>query len=137
MSYPRLPDWSLRLEGLIAAREAAPFAWGENDCATFACDCVREITGRDPADGLRDHRTEDEGAATLKANGGIRALADARLGVRIPPASAAPGDVGLVRAPGGRALVVCVGSQFVGPSRGGLARYPLDAVSTAWRAERA
>lgn len=137
MSALRLPSWQLRLERIVAERELLPFAWGTNDCATFACDAILAVVGYDAAAGLRSHRTKESAAETLRAAGGIRKLADDKLGRRVAPAAAAPGDIGMVRTPGGRALVVCVGSQWVGPSPQGLARYPLDTVKLAWRAERA
>ena len=46
-SHPRLPDWQPRLQALIQARLAAPFAWGEHDCCLFVCDAVQAITGQD------------------------------------------------------------------------------------------
>ena len=34
----RLPNWTHRLSALMLARAQVPFAWGSNDCASFAAD---------------------------------------------------------------------------------------------------
>lgn len=130
----RLPDWQSRLDAVFAQRARQPFAWGPNDCATFACDCVLAETGHDPADGLRAHRTAAEASAVLKAHGGLRKLADARLGAAIAPALAQVGDVGLASIGGRLSLVVCGGERWHGPSETGLASIPADAIRRAWRA---
>lgn len=135
MTEPRLRDWQSRLEALIAERDHAPFAWGTNDCCTFACDVILAMTGKDPAAGLRDHRTASDAALTLSAHGGVLELADARLGERIRPALAQVGDVGLVDSPEGPALAVLGGTQWLGPRGAGLARLPFDAARIAWRGE--
>lgn len=134
MTAARLPDWQSRLAELIAARRAAPFAWGKNDCCTFACDCVRAMTGHDPARGLRGHRTAKDAAAALRDNGGLRALANARLGAAIAPAEAQVGDIGLATVEGRPALVVCGGSAWTGPGKEGLVSVPMSSVMRAWRA---
>jgi hypothetical protein len=135
MTVARLNDWQSRLGALLAERRAEPFAWGTNDCCTFACDCVRAISGHDPAEGLRAHRTAQEATNVLQGIGGVQGAADARLGPRIAPALAQVGDVGLGELEGRDTLLVCVGDAWVGPGGAGTVRLPFEAVeATAWRA---
>lgn len=129
----RARDWQDRLDALIRARAAAPFAWGVNDCCTFACDAVVAITGNDPATGLRDHRTAAEAAAVLKAHGSVAALADARLGPPIHPGLAQVGDVGLGALDGRDTLLLCGGSTWHAPGPAGLVAVHADAITRAWR----
>lgn len=44
----RVEGWERRLMALIEERRRAPFAWGTNDCISFASDAVMAITGIDP-----------------------------------------------------------------------------------------
>ena len=131
----RLNDWQSRLGALLAERRDAPFAWGENDCCTFACDCVLAISGHDPAEGFRAHRTAEEATKVLRALGGVQGAADALLGPRIAPALAQVGDIGLGDLEGRATLLVCVGDAWVGPGGAGSVRLPFEVVAdTAWRA---
>ena len=110
-----------------------PFAWGENDCCTFACDAVQAMTGQDPAHGLRSHRTALEAAEVLRDGGGVAGLAEARLGAEIPPRLAAVGDIGLAQLDGRDTLLVCGGTMWVGPGADGLVNVPGSAIVRAWR----
>ncbi len=74
----RLPDWPERLCQLIEERRHMKFSWGSNDCALFAADGVRVITGVDLAASYRGQYATDFGAARiLEEAGGLRALAAA------------------------------------------------------------
>jgi Domain of unknown function (DUF6950) len=131
----RYNDWQSRLGAVLGERMAKPFAWGENDCCTFACDCVLALSGHDPAAGLRGHRTARDATETLQGIGGVQGAADARLGPRIAPLLAQVGDIGLGVLEGRETLLVCVGDAWVGPAKDGMARLPFDSVpDTAWRA---
>ena len=131
----RLPDWQERLDALISARRDQPFAWGENDCCTFAASAVEAVTGHDLADGLRGHRSVQEAAEVLRKHGGVVGLATARLGPAIAPALAQVGDVGMATLNGRDTLVICAGSGWVGPGSAGLVFVEHAAASHAWRAE--
>ena len=133
----RLPDWPLRLEAFVAARQQQPFAWGAQDCATFAADCVQAITGVDVAPPhLRQHRHARAALRSMRAHGGLRAIAQAALGTPIPPILAGVGDVLLTR-PGAQAhhpmLAVCNGASAIAPGPFGLVSLSLAQVSHAWR----
>lgn len=92
----RLPDWRLRFDALIAERLRAPFAWGTNDCALFAADNVRALTGFDPAFGLRAHRSARQAARTLRRRGDLATLVDLHVGPSCAPGLAVQGDVVMV-----------------------------------------
>jgi hypothetical protein len=131
----RLRDWQSRLSALLAERRHAPFAWGANDCWTFAADCVVAISGHDPAKGLRSHQTAVGASKSLAPIGSLPDLADARLGARIAPALAQAGDIGLAMLEKHPTYLVCVGDAWVGPGEDGLLRLPRDTpVYLAWRA---
>ena len=46
-SLVRLDDWPERLEAVLKAAIAAPFAWGQNDCCLFVGRAAEALTGRD------------------------------------------------------------------------------------------
>jgi hypothetical protein len=134
VSGARLSDWQSRLGALFFDRAKTPFTWGANDCASFACDCVLAQTGHDPAEHLRGYADAASAAHVLKDGGGLRRLADKRLGAKIPPALAQVGDVGLTAIGGRPSLVVCGGERWYGPSDAGLVSIPAADVRAAWRA---
>jgi hypothetical protein len=69
------------LDHLVARRAATPFAWGVHDCAMWAFDAVRAVTGRDPAPDLRGaYATARQAMRLLQRMGGLQGLATARLG---------------------------------------------------------
>ena len=136
MSLQRLPDWSVRLQAVVVQRLMRAFGWGVHDCALYAADCVQACTGTDPAADLRGRYSTERGAARLirraVGEGGLAALAAARLGAEIAPALAIRGDVGVAdRGDGRLALVVCNGPVWQGPGPDGIviAQQPLR----AWR----
>lgn len=132
----RREDWPDRFEAFLEARRFTPFAWGSNDCATFAADWVREATDADPIAELRGKwKTEAGAARTIARLGGLREAVSARL-AEIPPAQAQRGDVGLVLTEicaGAPALVVFGIDAAFGPGPRGLTMVDRAAVLTAWR----
>jgi hypothetical protein len=70
----RIEGWELKLDDFIKSRQNVKFEWGIHDCALFACDAIREITGTDPAYYFRGkYKTKDEAYLLLKefARGGL------------------------------------------------------------------
>ncbi len=53
MRLTRFPDWESLLDAFFRSRLNAPFQPGLNDCALFACDAIKAITGVDLAMSLR------------------------------------------------------------------------------------
>lgn len=127
----RHPDWPERLEQFLRAREATPFSWGENDCATFAADCAAAITGADPFADLRRWRSAPSAWRALQSNGGLIGALRARLR-ETPIGMARRGDIGLIQTPRRHACVVVLGGAVVGPGRDGLMALPRAALIAAF-----
>lgn len=128
----RLERWPMLLDEYVASRTRAPFAWGTNDCATFAFDWIETCTGERLLD--VGHDDAASAARAIAAEGGLEAGLVARLG---PPLDnvlqAQRGDVGLVDIEGRQSIVVVIGDLAVGPSADGLAAVPFSALTHAWR----
>lgn len=132
----RKHDWQLCLETFLRERRAMPFAWGTNDCAIFAADCVLAMTGTDVAlPELRKHRTELQAARALKKHGGLAGIATAALGDALPAAMAGIGDVVLSKAGERDMLAICNGTTCLAPGPNGLAHLDMATVSMCWRVD--
>lgn len=130
----RLPDWQLRLECFIQQRWHQPFAWGRQDCALLAADCVQALTGVDLAPpALRAHCNARQALRLLQQHGGLAQLAHAALGPACPVAQASVGDLLLTRSQGRPMLAICNGSSALAPGALGLVSLGLQDVSHAWR----
>lgn len=130
----RLPDWRLHFDALISARMHQPFAWGVNDCALFAADAVKAITGVDLAAGLRGHCTARQALRTIRRNGDLFGIACRALGAASGVHNAREGDVLLVGMGKRTALGVMLdGGMLVGPGATGLCSAPLTDALCAWR----
>lgn len=123
---------------LVQARGRVPFAWGATDCAMWALDVARALTGRDHAADIRGaYACAGTALAQLRRVGGLRALAG-----RVGPEVQAPadGDVALLRRGccGGEgqeigALGVVWRGMVVGQSDKGLGYLSLGAAAAFWR----
>lgn len=130
----RRQDWPERLaEVLDAARDGR---WDSEDaypCGYFAADCVRAMTGEDPAPGREPSVTQ---AYLRMRRDGYETLRDAVAAVlqEIPLAQAARGDIVVAVVGDQQALGVCVGEQcaFVAQG-GGLAFRPTLGQAAAFR----
>lgn len=127
----KLHDWQIRLEAFLRDRRALPFAWGSNDCCTFAADCVQVITGSDCAATLRGHTTAKQAYRSLQRNGGVIGIATAALGKPISAAFAQIGDVVLSKAGKRDMLAICNGVTALAPSATGLVSVPF--CELCWR----
>lgn len=144
MMMQRAHDWPTRLLNHVEQARRTPFAWGASDCCLFACDCVRAMTGVDPAAWFRGrYKTRGGAMRALKAYGGGGLEAAARriaieLGApQLPPSLAQRGDVVLLSVPDcppeNLALGVCLGGHHVAQGPGGIAVVPLAYALRAWR----
>ena len=125
--------WRGRFDALVSARMHTPFAWGEHDCCLWAADCVRTITGTDPAADVRGtYQTALEAARVLQATGGLAACGQ-RAGAPIAPLCARVGDVGIVNDGQRDALAVCSGDVWLVVTATGLGALPISAAWAAWR----
>lgn len=130
----RYHDWQIRFAAFVATRQAMPFAWGSNDCCTFAADCVLAITGADVATSeQRSQKTALEAARLLEELGGVEGAAGAAMGIPISPMMAQVGDVVLVDADGRDMLAVCNGSTCMAPGPDGLVHIGMASARKCWR----
>lgn len=127
----RVTDWEARLYAFMDARRVMPFAWAQNDCATFAADAVEAITGERLAIPQAD--TPEAYARLLRDQGSLRSMAEALLGDAIAPAYAQRGDVVLLVLDDRETLGVCVGADIAGPGANGLVLVPMAHAVAAWR----
>jgi hypothetical protein len=115
----RASNWPTLLAEFIEERRAMPFAWGKNDCATFAADWVLKASGCDLAAPFRGRYHTPLGAMRmLKPAGGVIGIAGGNGQLReIEPQRAGRGDILARMTPTGPALGICLGNvaAFVGP----------------------
>lgn len=118
----------------VESRRHLPYAWGTNDCVTFAADAILEITGEDPLGDLRGTWTnEEEAMAVLAVAGGLRAAADARFR-RVDKNFAQRGDLCLVKdGAGNPSLAIAVGGgHCAAPGSEELLLVSMNEVRLAW-----
>jgi hypothetical protein len=131
----RKENWPDLLLAEIERHGALPFEYGKSDCITFACDCVKAMTGEDIMSGQRGYKTFEDGMKRLRRIGAkdIGEAFASKLD-EIPVALAGRGDVGVVEGNELTVGVVIVGPHAVGKETpGGVAQVPLSAVSRAFR----
>ena len=130
----RLPDWPERLAAFIEARRHLPFAWGSNDCATFAADALLAVTGADALGPLRGRwATEAQAQQVLGQLGGPAWAARRLLGRPLARAAAAPrGAVVCARMQGQPILGVHLGAFWCAPGARGLEFRPALEERLAW-----
>lgn len=130
------------LAALVAQRAGKSFAWGTRDCALWAFDAVRAVTGRDCAHDLRGRwRSALQAARVLRSEGGWAELARRRFGDEVAPPDTRDGDVALLRADvctedmaDVGALAVRWGDSLLAQGNAGLVAIPVSMALRAWRA---
>lgn len=132
----RPADWPEQLGQALAAARHVPFAWGEHDCATIACDWVMAMRGVDPMAADRGvYATEAEFEALVEPGGLAEFVADRAAAAGIaecPPAFAQRGDIALVRIGNQECLGLIDGRHVAVPTLAGLRLAPRAAVVRAW-----
>ena len=132
----RRPDWPERLYREIEKARYKPFRYGKNDCCTFACDCVKAMTGEDPMAAFRRQYKDDASArAALKTigSGSLYHTVRRKFGNPIPVAMAHRGDLALAITRNGPTLFVVLGEKMVGPGDDGLEHVPAADADRAFR----
>ena len=125
----RFDNWEILFERWLADAQQQSFVWGQFDCGLMAADCVKALTGYDPASDLRGTYDDGDGAidAMNKAIGMIKydgpefgafeAFCTERLGPVLHPDEASKGDVvlGLFNSPNGviNSLMVDCGRTYL------------------------
>ena len=122
-------DWPSQLAQFLTEREGMPFAWGTNDCVTFAADWVRLATGRDVF--TAEHDSALSAAREIEKRGGLLKAVTAVLGE--PTEGAQRGDVALIDMEGRDALGVGQGIYVAGPGEHGLMLVDRDQIKASWR----
>jgi hypothetical protein len=125
------------LETFIENRRNAPFLWGSNDCCIFASDWVKQITGTDPAEGIRGTYSTSYGAArVLLPFGGVEEIADACKQLKcVPRGFVFRGDIVSIMTNNNTrpALGICTGRFCAYVSEYGISFIDTSKISKAWR----
>lgn len=129
----RLPGWEGALTAEIERAAGLVFAWGRHDCATWAFDVRRRLTGHDAASEWRGRYGSAAGARRTLRRLGCGSVADLAcrvMGDPLPsPLLAQRGDIVLAE----DALGVCDGPGGVFVAVAGLVRRDLISIERAWR----
>ena len=132
----RIAHWEQLFAAAITEAHTRPFAWGQHDCATWAFDLRRDLTGGpDYAALWRGRYRTPGGCQRVLRRLGWRRLEDggrALLGEPLPdPRLAQRGDIVLGGDP--EAFGVCIGARAAFVSPEGLVTLPLSSCRLAWR----
>jgi hypothetical protein len=132
---PRVTGWPARLSAFIAARRRTPFAWGTNDCCTFAWSAVGVVTGIEPFPELRSHRSAFAATRTMVRHGCQTTVEMMTLALGRPlssPLFARRGDVVAVDVSRRPTMGVCLGNSCAFVGDGGLVFWPLTVAQIGW-----
>jgi len=130
--------WIVTINGACDKALARDFAWGSDDCCTFACDVVRDVTGRDPMTHLRGRyasRAEAVAAQLDQSGGGLVDTVQNLARAAGPEHSYFPWKgplVGVVATPHGPVMGVFAGNAWVVRSERGIARMAAHLGVLAW-----
>ena len=132
----RIPHWEQLFAAAVMEARTRPFAWGSHDCATWAFDLRRDLTGGpDHAALWRGQYRTPGGCQRVLRRLGWKSLEEgghALLGEPLAdPRLAQRGDLVLGGEP--EAFGVCIGARagFVSPE--GIVTIPLSSCRLAWR----
>lgn len=130
----RLQNWQANLAALCAARRDTKFSWGAHDCCLWAADCVKAVTGVDPAASVRGkYNSPLTAVQILEEHGGVEALATAALGQPVAVGFAAVGDIVCIEVDGRRSLALCNGMTVLATGLERLECLSLDCAVCAWK----
>jgi hypothetical protein len=135
----RVNNWPKVLGEQIELARDTPFAWGTHDCCLWAANVAVALTGKDPAKDWRGKYTTALEAARFieESSGGLLELVSAGCDsvgfVSQIPAYAQRGDIVLARQGMQELAGICIGAEWVGPSKEGLLKKPMGDAILAWR----
>jgi hypothetical protein len=136
MRRQRPVDWPERLAALVAARAAAPFAWGTNDCCSFAADVALAVTGADPFAAHRGRYSTEAGAEDVVGPAGLTRFVEGLMrdfgAEEVPVAAAQRGDWALLVLGNMPLVGVVLGGRVAAPGPRGLAFVPFRRAERAW-----
>lgn len=131
----KVEGWEQRLADAIEDARGRPFAWGQHDCATWALDVRRALTGGPDVVTWRGRYRTAIGSHRAMRKLGWHSLEDGARALMGEPLQgilfAQRGD--LVLSQGDRAGGVCIGSQAAFVGLDGLLFVPLTDCCMAWR----
>ena len=136
MDQTRVPHWEQVLAKALSQARARPFIWGQHDCATWAFDLHRDLTGgADHAALWRGRYSTPIGCGRVLRKLGWKTLEEGGrtlLGAPLTdPRLAQRGDLVLGGDPEAFGVVTGGKAAFVAPE--GLVRVPLATCRLAWR----
>lgn len=107
-------NWRVLLIEYVLVAEKAPFEYGVNDCALFAANAVKEMTGVDFAEDFRGKYNTALGAKKALKAAGYNSLEDlaADKFKEIPALTAKMGDLAILDSPDGPALGIVFGAEI-------------------------
>lgn len=144
----RPSEWQSKMIGALNARRDKPFAWGDHDCALFACDIAMAVCGIDFAKSLRGRYDTRLGAYRVLRTFAGGALEEAAEKIaqnhnceEVPILLARRGDIVIARvvviAAGTKrsqdSLGVCLGQNAAYASGVGFTHIPIIQARRAWR----
>lgn len=132
----RIPHWEQLFAVAITEARTRPFAWGSHDCATWAFDLRRDLTGGpDHAALWRGRYRTALGAERVMRRLGWKSLEEGGRALLVEPLAdprlAQRGDLVLGGEP--EAFGVCIGARAGLVSPEGLVTLPLSSCRLAWR----
>lgn len=131
----RLPNWRSAFAAEAETYRRQPFEWGTRDCALFAADCIRAMTGEDLAASFRGRYATQGEAERLVFETGYWDLGGlaASLLPEIAPRFARMGDLAALTTDMGVSLGMFNGGTILVLRPDGLGTLPFRAASRAFR----
>jgi hypothetical protein len=132
----RLQDWQTPFFAYLEARRGLPFAWGSNDCCTFAAGAVDAITGSTLATDVQANYTDEASAMAYLAT--FPSLEDAVTHWMQTPSQApnfaGPGDMVLIDGDKGPTIGICLGANVASAgTEAGVSYRPRAKIICCWR----
>jgi hypothetical protein len=128
----RPQNWPELLAEFLATREAMPFAWVTNDCATFASEWIYRLTD---VRIFEPTYTNEFGAYRfIESEGGMQMAATKRLGE--PDNVGHRGDVALIYNRGRESLGVIGGAKVAAPGEDFMLMLPRGLILCSWNIDR-
>lgn len=117
------------MRDILLKYSSKPFRYGD-DCCAFVGDCLKQMTGKNPAEGLR-YKTKAEADAIIEKHGSLEAAISFYLGS--PYDGIKDGDVCLLPTNDGDvAAGIVFNGRIVARVARGLMDYPLDRAIKVW-----